>query len=578
MKKRFVSFLLSAVMLLGVAGPIQRGVALAAGMTAIPVSPDASPITEIYALSYDYLWKNAISGNQFTYYQIQRNVPIYAIQQANGYYSNYMKLRDIAHYLDFDVVWSEDEPNAMRLYTTRHYLDAWTEPGPATENKTATTSTMDIYVDDVKVTGVQPVMIEYNNYFKVRDIAKVMDFWCEFKSVSYDWGTVNQVWLDHGFRYADEAAIAGGAQREWAPKDGEDADKRFPSGAYAKNAQYTTSAWYTGKIGQTESQPVTYSVRDAWGNYDYTKLYFGKTDTTMNAMAQLLLDRAVIDQNHEGVAQFNDGNTMNRYYRYPLVEYKEDIDRDLFTSSYFGTGTTQLIPAMFTPKDCGSNFGANFVIRSLQSNAIGVLSIEYNPNHRINKARVAMQKYAAPILSKMNTYSCDAEKIMFLMSEVCKKMVYSKGGAATVNNAEKGIPSGTEVADYPTAATMEEAASIWGDNKVYAGVCADYTSAFENLCNAAGYYYIDDRTKADHIYNWVWVPDEGRWLSVDCSVEELTAPGTPSKSDNDVWSSYEYFAPQYGGEIGDSATLDFFWMMEQIKPGGWLSTDYKLNP
>lgn len=567
MKKRFVSFLLSAVMLLGVAGPLQWGVALAAGMTATPVSPDASPITEIYALSYDYLWKNAISGNQFTYYQIQRNVPIYAIQQANGYYSNYMKLRDIAHYLDFDVVWSEDEPNAMRLYTTRHYLDAWTEPGPATENKTATTSTMDIYVDDVKVTGVQPVMIEYNNYFKVRDIAKVMDFWCEFKSVSYDWGTVNQVWLDRGFRYADEAAIAGGAQREWAPKDGEDADKRFPSGAYAKNAQYTTSAWYTGKIGQTESQPVTYSVRDAWGNYDYTKLYFGKTDTTMNAMAQLLLDRAVIDQNHEGVAQFNDGNTMNRYYRYPLVEYKED-EQDIYKGNY-------LIPAIFNNQVAGSNFGANFVVRSIEPGSdVGVLDLKYDENHYINLARKATQKDAANILAKMNTYSCDSEKILFLMSAVCKKMVYSTGGVSAVNKTEKGIPANTEVVSGGNeTAYMESVSSIWADDRIYVGVCQDYNAAFESLCNAAGYYYVENLSTYNHIYCWVWVPDEGKWMSVDCAPGSSAYPEYVNRV-NGAWLE--------SGEVGhtpnSTAILDFFWMMEQIKPGGWLSTDYRLNP
>lgn len=573
MKKRFVSFLLSAVMLLGVAGPIQRGVALAAGMTAIPVSPDASPITEIYALSYDYLWKNAISGNQFTYYQIQRNVPIYAIQQANGYYSNYMKLRDIAHYLDFDVVWSEDEPNAMRLYTTRHYLDAWEEPGPATENKAATTSTMDIYVDDVKVTGVQPVMIEYNNYFKVRDIAKVMDFWCEFKSVSYDWGTVNQVWLDRGFRYADEAAIAGGAQREWAPKDGEDADKRFPSGAYAKNAQYTTSAWYTGKIGQTESQPVTYSVRDAWGNYDYTKLYFGKTDPTMNAMAQLLLDRAVIDQNHEGVAQFNDGNTMNRYYRYPLVEYKEDSGK--------------FVPSELTSNHnyYSSNFGANLIVRPI-SGKVGVLSLQYDNNCEQNKIRSLTRNYAAPILSKMQSYSCDAEKILFLASVVERKMIYSTGDPSSINKDRWGIPASVEV-DQFVADDDDTLSKIWADDKVYVGVCDHFSRAFENLCNAAGYYYVANGDHVNHVFDWVWVPDEGRWITVDTSALASAGMGggvtTTKRQENGVWveDGVQLLSPPYPYHkdcSNNTAILDFFWMMEQIKPGGWLSTDYRLNP
>lgn len=567
MKKRFVSFLLAAVMLLGVAGPLQRNVALAAGMTAIPVSPSASPVTQIYALSCDYLWKNTINNGQFTEYQIQRNVPIYSIQQANGYYSNYMKLRDIAHYLDFDVVWDENEPNVMRLYTTRHYLDAWTKPGPATENKTATASTMDIYVDDVKVTGVQPVMIENNNYFKVRDIAKIMDFWCEFKTVS----GVNQIWLDRGFRYADEAAIAGGAKREWASKDGEDADKRYPSGAYARGAQYTTSAWYTGKIGQTESQPVTYSVRDAWGNYDYTKLYFGKTDPTMNAMAQLLLDRAVIDRNHEGVVQFNDGNTMNRYYRYPLVEYKEDSGK--------------FVPSELKSDYYGSNFGMNLCVHPINnSNGMGVLSLQYSDAYGLNQVRANTQKYAASILAKMQSYSCDAEKILFLASVVNQKMIYSKGDPASVDKARWGIPSSVEICAFPSLQNNEEISKIWSDNKVYIGVCEHLSTAFENLCNAAGYYYVANNDHYDHVFDWVWVPDEGRWISVDCTDSTGTGGGATltERHPDGAWTEdVSLLSPPYPYHkdcSNNTAILDFFWMMEQIKPGGWLSTDYRLNP
>ena len=568
MKKRFVSFLLAAVMLLGVAGPLQRNVAQAAGMTAIPVSPSASPVTQIYAMSYDYLWKNTINNGQFTEYQIQRNVPIYSIQQANGYYSNYMKLRDIAHYLDFDVVWDENEPNAMRLYTTRHYLDAWTEPGPAAENKTATTSTMDIYVDDVKVTGVQPVMIEYNNYFKVRDIAKVMDFWCEFKTVS----GVNQIWLDRGFRYADEAAIAGGAKREWASKDGEDADKRFPSGAYARDAQYTTSAWYTGKIGQTESQPVTYTARDAWGNYDYTKLYFGKTDTTMNAMAQLLLDRAVIDRNHEGVAQFNDGNTMNRYYRYPLVEYKEDGGK--------------FVPANRNAASAyNSNFGMNLVAHPISGTGkIGTLSIQYDDNYKLNQDRSYSRKYASSILTKMETYSCDAEKVLFLASVVDKKMVYGTDVSyIDANKAKLGIPSSVEVDTFSRTVDGETLSKIWADEKVYVGVCDHFSMAFENLCNAAGYYYVANGDYVDHVFDWVWIPDEGRWLAIDCTNggEGGHAISTKRRSDG-TWiednPQVDSLPYKQVACSNNTAILDFFWMMEQIKPGGWLSTDYKLNP
>lgn len=554
MKKKILAGCLAVVLLLG----LHKDSHAATTMEAIPTNVGA-----IYAKAVGSVREESISSR----------IPIYAIQQSNGYYSNYMKLRDIAYYLDFDVVWDAAEPNAMRLYTNRHYLDNWTAPGPATVAKEATESNMDIYIDDVKVrTAVQPVMIEYNNYFKVRDIAQLIDFWCEFGTTQ----GYTFVRLDYNYRYADETAIAAGATRD---------------AKYAKTVDYQPIAWYGGDSGKVSSTPVTYSVRDAWGNVDYTKLYFGETDTDLNALAQLMLDRKTIAKDSSGVAQFGDGNKLNAYYRYPLVQYQ--------------LGNTQndaVIRKLATQRGAthSTNFGTNIAIRPLNrndlhsENQVGVLSIEYNDDSLTAQSRIATQKYAAHILAEMNTLSCDAEKIQYLGWVTTKKLIYADKKASELTAAEKqkgGIRAGTEVADLPTERDWDAWAKIWADDKVYVGVCDHYCTVFEGLCNAAGYYFVADvEGKRNHVADLVWVPDEGRWLGVDCSSADSSSGNgenysgasiagamnnEQARSDDGEWRVF----PTYPlGLQNNSRILDFFYMMEQIKPGGWLSSDPKLNP
>ena len=108
--------------------------------------------------------------------------------------------------------------------------------------------------------------------------------------------------------------------------------------------------------------------------------------------------------------------------------------------------------------------------------------------------------------------------------------------------------------------------------------------AFETLCNAAGYYYVENMDHTDHIFDWVWAPDEGEWIAVDCTDPGGIggSVGSTKKQPNGTWTeAADRISPPYPYHYdctGNTYLLDFFWMMEQIKPGGWLSTDYRLNP
>lgn len=561
MKKQRILSVLLAVFLLTAAFVSLTIVARADTMEAIP--------TTIGRIS-------AKAGGAARFESIANNTPVYSIKQSNGYYSNYMKLRDIAYYLDFDVVWSADEPNAMRLYTYRHYLDSWTAPGPATQVQAATYSTMDIYVDDVKVvTDVRPVMIGYNNYFKVRDIAKIMDFWCVFGSD----GGQTYVTLDYNYRYADEAALAAGATQS----------------SYAKTVQYQPLVWYDGNIGAVSDAPVTYTLRDAWGNYDYTKLYLGYTNEGMNAVAQLMLDRNTINKDSSGVKQFNDGNKLNAYYRYPMIEFepKNGSDGVLRYDEVFGD-----IQQGKVYND--SNFGVNLAIRSIGKTSrnskteAGVLSVEYDTGNEFAKAReVALASNTVQrILERMNTLGCDEEKVQFLAACVDAKMHY--GSYSDFESAKQNaLNSGywaprTEFALLPVSyvsaggnqyINFNDIGKIWLDDKIYFGLCNEFSFVFENLCNAAGYYYAPILTSGGtHIWDAVWLPDEGRWTSFDAAGGVIQ-----EKMYRDVkgwWYDNGDISGNNRGNIPDEVQpiLDLFYMMEQIKPGGWLSSDVTQNP
>lgn len=96
----------------------------------------------------------------------------------DGY--NYFKLRDIAYVLNgtqkqFNTVWDEDK-NAITLNLGTAYETAGEElSGGNGKNKTAVSSSASVYIDGKKL-DVEAYNIDGCNYFKLRDIAKAVDF------------------------------------------------------------------------------------------------------------------------------------------------------------------------------------------------------------------------------------------------------------------------------------------------------------------------------------------------------------------------------------------------------------------
>lgn len=114
--------------------------------------------------------------------------------------NNYFKLRDIAKVLSetsahFDVSWDATN-NAIALTTNQDYTDVGGELSASNNigNKNAIRTDSAIYLNGAKV-DLTAYLIEGNNYFKLRDIAKAIDF-----SVEWD-GERQTIMIDSSVGY-----------------------------------------------------------------------------------------------------------------------------------------------------------------------------------------------------------------------------------------------------------------------------------------------------------------------------------------------------------------------------------------
>ncbi|MCL2058215.1 MAG: hypothetical protein FWH01_04030 [Oscillospiraceae bacterium] len=113
--------------------------------------------------------------------------------------NNYFKLRDIAYILvdttkQFSVDW-DDERDAITLTSGLPYVPVGGEmSGKGTGNKTPMPTTSKIYLDGREV-SFTAYNIDGNNYFKLRDIGRAIDF-------NVDWRE-EMIWIETGEPYVE---------------------------------------------------------------------------------------------------------------------------------------------------------------------------------------------------------------------------------------------------------------------------------------------------------------------------------------------------------------------------------------
>lgn len=419
-------------------------------------------------------------------------ISIYSIIQDNGWGANYVKLRDIAYYIDFDVVWNAATPNEMRIYTDRHYLDMWTETGPALETKAATKSTMDVYVDDVKV-EVDAYMIDNNNYFKIRDLAKAVGFGCIYNA------RAGGVGINANYPYQDGDKLF--------------TDKNYPT---KRVINYQSTIWYDSSSGTLMASPdvnKALSPRNPTARMNYwaelvgddVKSEFGNPDLNgewvelFNVRVQTLADKSIISS----------GNT------YPYTERDSSgypSNRTLYINPQYVYPTTRVSVAGYRED---SSLGYQIVNLNIAGNnsvgaTLNVPVDTLNPDtlrrddasENIHECWIGIKQDTAHILAEMNEYSSDREKIQYLGKQVCARMDYAQKGN-TLPGGMAALNDGSFWAGWPT-------------NDVASGVCEHYVRAFERICVAAGYDYVRLKN-ATHSWDIVFIPDEAKWVVVDCT-------------------------------------------------------------
>lgn len=412
---------------------------------------------------------------------LEQKIPMYSIVQENGWGANYIKLRDIAYCVDFNVVWDAAKPNEMRIYTNQHYLDPWKESGPATGGKAAVKSTMDIYIDDVKV-DVDAYMIDNNNYFKIRDLARAVNFGCIYNS------SKNSIGLNANYPYQDGDKIF--------------TDQNYPT---KRVINYEDIHWYdasSGTLMDTPNIDEALSPKNPAARMNYVELYaspevqewLGGADSPLsvrvNRIAQTLADEEKIAANCTEEVTFTASNGVKRTYMLnPYYRYSA------------GTGTTACVPAYddtsLAYRTIGAGKGSSCIPTSITNVMVDPFG-SGNPHESL----IGIREDTAHILAKLDDFSSDREKIRYLGQQVCARMTYAEQGV--------DLPGGMAALNDGSFWTG------WPTDNVAAGLCESYTRAFERICVAAGYDYIR-RGSIDHTWDVVYLRDENKWVVVDCT-------------------------------------------------------------
>lgn len=409
-------------------------------------------------------------------------IPVYSIIQPNGYGANYVKLRDVAALVNFNVQWSFANPNAMYIWTNNHYAEEPKLSGPATETKVGEWSTYDIYVDGVKVEGLQPVLIDDNNYFKIRDIAKMVNFGCMYNVYTEEVSVVGiSEYVDEAILNAMPVSNKNFLINEWIEASPE-------RNIIFQNVRPT----YGYPSGTVAASPVTLTENDPWARENYFDKYasqelkdFLSYDPSSNSRDQIELER-------REVAWFNASVQL-------ILD--EEISDD---------------PNYCLPQ--ADAYGAGFSVRI---HNVGDKSKAVKLEHIDPQALLTNMNGIKEAISVFNT---DRERIAYLTELVCKKITYA--GAGSQYREMKARLEAYGLGMYGSGADAEAARrELGGDyyldwDMQEGSVCQGYASALSYLCASLGYYVTGGSgivKGSGHGWNEIWLPDEGRWVGVDAT-------------------------------------------------------------
>ena len=107
-------------------------------------------------------------------YLAATTMPIYKINGAN-----YFKLRDIGFLMDFSVKWNSQK-KCIEINTASPSDGSQVSTQRATSTVKATRSYQPVYIDYILHDDLTVYNINNNNYFQLRDLAQILNFYCDY--------------------------------------------------------------------------------------------------------------------------------------------------------------------------------------------------------------------------------------------------------------------------------------------------------------------------------------------------------------------------------------------------------------
>ena len=403
--------------------------------------------------------------------------------------NNYFKLRDLANLIDFAVEWRSETPNAMYIYTNKHYDGSQVSTAAATAPKTATLSAMDIYINDTKVDAndLSIYMIDNNNYFQVRQLASLINFGCRYDKVK------NCIMVSKYHTY-DAGDVMGGARN--IVFDGEGGNTTNPTDPMANHTRT-----FGAPSGTVSSSFVKVLPSNPMAAEDFFTKYASSAAKTalnnlnanpdeFNTWVQAIRDIPIIRKD-VGVAGSN-GETnqyINPYYN----------------ASYFlvSDSTYSINTAM-------GGAGHNGVTRYYIDPATGLFTSKKTDmagaTSWVSQEMVNISNSAASILNQLSDSMTTREKVAILAKAVADKFEYDLNG--NTGGTTTTMPNGSS--EY-----------IWNTTGTLRAECTGYQTAFRQLCQSADIPCIRmfsnnaGGSTGYHEWNEVYLVEEDKWVVVD---------------------------------------------------------------
>jgi len=469
-------------------------IALMAGLmiplSAFAKSGDAATVTANPTTQSLAAYRNATSDQ----WDWVSGMPIYAITQpgnANG--NNYFKLRDLANLIDFAVEWRSETPNAMYIYTNKHYDGSQVSTAAATASKTATLSAMDIYINDTKVSAndLSIYMIDNNNYFQVRQLASLINFGCRYDKVK------NCIMVSKYHTY-DAGDVMGSVRN--IVFDGEGGGTVTPSDPLANHTR--TFGAPSGTVSNSfvkvlPSNPM--AAEDFFTKYASAeaKAAFGRLNSAnadeFNALVQAVRDIPIIrGRLGEADAAGTKLTAVNPYYNaaYYIPTEGDYRIQTAMTGAGYDAGITSYkvdpVTGLYSSK--GSMVATT---TGTSEQYLGIINA------------------AAPILNQLSDSMTTREKVAILAKAVADKFEYDLNG--NTGGTTTTMPNGSS--EY-----------IWNTTGTLRAECTGYQTAFRQLCQSADIPCIRmfssnaGGSTGYHEWNEVYLVEEDKWVVVDVTL------------------------------------------------------------